>query len=104
MAKPSFLKGAPIQTKLGGRKSFLALLILFSFFIFAGVVHHHPDGLPHQSCLLCYLILQHSDCLLQTSALISAILVALPYVCADNLAVIPSVSKDLFAIRAPPLR
>jgi hypothetical protein len=103
MAKPSFVKGAPIETKLAVRKFLFLLLILFCFFIFGGVIHHHPDGLPHQSCLLCYLILQHSDCLLQTSPLISAILVALPYVSADNLAGFPSVSKELFAIRAPPL-
>jgi hypothetical protein len=103
MAKPSFVKGAPIETKLAARKFLFPLLILFSFFIFGGVIHHHPDGLPHNGCFLCYLSLQHSDYIPQTPASTFSIPAPLPYVSPGNLPVFPSVAKDHFAIRAPPL-
>jgi hypothetical protein len=86
-----------------GRKFSFLCLILFSFLVFGGVIHHHPDGLPHQSCLLCYLSLQHSDYIPQTPASTFSIAAPLPCVSQGNLPVFPSVAKDPFAIRAPPL-
>ncbi len=103
MAKLSFLKDAPIHKESGGRKLSFSLLILFSFFILAGVMHHHPDGFCHQGCFLCYLSLQHSDYILQIP--VSTSLIAGPFFSfsPDNLPVFSSLGKGPLAIRAPPV-
>jgi hypothetical protein len=48
------------------KKSIYLFLIPLILLLLAGAFHHHPDGLKHESCSVCYLSSHHSEYSSQT--------------------------------------